>query len=61
MPLSPDLKSVGRKVVRVRLPPSAPIISITYKDSSFESEFRNGVKSVAQLISIEFVEDIVDS
>ena len=26
-----DLKSVDRKVVRVRLPPSAPIISITYR------------------------------
>jgi len=26
-----DLKSVDRKVVRVRLPPSAPIFSITHK------------------------------
>jgi hypothetical protein len=34
-----DLKSVDRKVVWVRLPPSAPISSITYKYSSFESEF----------------------
>ena len=56
-----DLKSVDRKVVWVRLPPSAPIVSITYKDSSFEPEFRNGVNSVAKLISIEFVGDIVDS
>jgi hypothetical protein len=29
-----DLKSVDRKVVRVRLPPSAPIIAITYNESS---------------------------
>src|SRR6266511_995987 len=38
MPVSRDLKSVVRKVVRVRLPPSAPISSITYKQASFESE-----------------------
>ena len=34
-----DLKSVVRKDVRVRLPPPAPIISMTYKQSLFESEF----------------------
>src|SRR5258707_13094440 len=34
-----DLKSVDRKVVRVRLPPSAPSNSITYKLSSITAEF----------------------
>ena len=31
-----DLKSVVRKGVRVRLPPSAPIISTIYSQSIFE-------------------------
>src|SRR6266496_2531263 len=35
MPISKDLKSVGSNLVRVRIPPSAPITSITYKQSSF--------------------------
>jgi hypothetical protein len=40
-----DLKSVVRKDVRVRLPPSAPIISITYGWLiGFLSHLHNGVR-----------------
>ena len=53
-----DLKSVDRKVVRVRLPPSAPIGSITYRHSSFESEFRYGVKSVAHTVFGQIAQEI---
>ena len=35
-----DLKSVDRKVVWVRLPPSAPFISITYRLSSLPLHHR---------------------
>src|SRR6266536_1588869 len=35
MPISKNLKSVGSNLARVRIPPSAPITSITYKQSSF--------------------------
>jgi hypothetical protein len=43
-----DLKSVDRKVVWVRLPPSAPIISITYERLPLHSNRHNGVRSVDQ-------------
>jgi hypothetical protein len=52
-----DLKSVDRKVVWVRIPPSAPIISIIYKDSSFSLNSHNGVNSVARLILVEIIEE----
>src|SRR5678815_5068277 len=39
MPVPTDLKSVVRKDVRVRLPPSAPMLSITYRQSSSALEF----------------------
>ena len=42
-----DLKSVDRKVVWVRLPPSAPIISWTYSQSLFDDGPTQGVNSVA--------------
>ena len=51
-----DLKSVVRKGVRVRLPPSAPIISITYGSQFAELNFRYGVSSVVCPILIEFTE-----
>src|SRR6266404_4445432 len=46
MPLPTDLKFVGRKAVRVRVPPSAPIISIT-ANHFLTIDRRNGVNSVA--------------
>ena len=55
-----DLKSVVRKDVRVRLPPSAPSYQSLTKTHRFYPNFRHGVKSVAELSSIEFIEDIVD-
>ena len=42
-----DLKFVDRKVVRVRLPPPAPIISLTYRQPLITLTSHNGVKSVA--------------
>ena len=45
-----DLKSVDRKVVWVRLPPSAPIISISYEHLCSELNSRYEVSTVAQLI-----------
>ncbi len=45
-----DLKSVVRKDVRVRLPPSAPFISITYSPIQvLMMDQRNGVNSVAHI------------
>ena len=52
-----DLKSVGSNPVRVRIPPSAPIVSIIYKDSSFSLNSHNGVNSVAELILVEIIEE----
>src|SRR5205814_901556 len=51
-----DLKSVDRKVVWVRLPPSAPFISITYRLSSLPLHHRNGVNSVAHLVFVQIAE-----
>jgi hypothetical protein len=52
-----DLKSVDRKVVRVRLPPSAPIISISYRHSLTELNFHYGVKSVAYIGFVQIAEE----
>ena len=53
-----DLKSVDRKVVWVRLPPSAPIISIAYKTHHFSLSFRHGVNSVANIVFVQIAEEI---
>ena len=45
MPPSWDLKSVDRKVVRVRLPPSAPINLITYKKQTELGPLSNRISS----------------
>ena len=56
-----DLKSVDRKVVWVRLPPSAPINSITYKVVVDRIEFtQRSFTPLRDPISTEFVEDIVN-
>jgi hypothetical protein len=52
-----DLKSVDRKVVWVRLPPSAPIGSITTSIHSLNVKIRNGGNSVARLILVEIIEE----
>jgi hypothetical protein len=52
-----DLKSVDRKVVWVRLPPSAPIISTSYRHLWFESYSRNGVNSVARFLLVQIPEE----
>ena len=49
-----DLKSVVRKGVRVRLPPSAPIISITYKQWLMSLSSHNGEESVAGANLVQF-------
>ena len=45
-----DLKFVGSNPVWVRIPPSAPTISMTYKYSSSSLKPRNGVWSVERKI-----------
>jgi tetratricopeptide (TPR) repeat protein len=40
MPVAPDFKSVDRKVVRFRVRPSVPIISMTYKHLLLKPESR---------------------
>src|SRR5947207_8349775 len=50
-----NLKSVASSPVRVRIPPSAPIISIIYADSSFQNS-RNRVNSVGHLTLVQIVE-----
>jgi len=51
-----DLKSVDRKVVRVRVPPSAPIISIITANHFLTMDQRNGVNSVARIVYVQIAE-----
>ena len=51
-----DLKSVDRKVVRVRLPPSAPRFQQLTKTHHFSLNSDNGVDSVDQLIFVNIID-----
>ena len=51
-----DLKFVGSNPVRVRVPPSAPIISISYGHLLSELKSHYGVSSVAALYLSEIAE-----
>ena len=53
-----DLKSVVRKDVRVRLPPSAPIkFNSLQQMTVWALDQRNGVKSVAHIVSVQIAEE----
>ena len=55
-----DLKSVDRKVVWVRLPPSAPITSILWQECCAVNEIRYGVSVRCVLNFVQIVEEDFD-